>query len=343
MPKTAFITDPIYLRHNPDDRWHPENPGRLESISRYMERIDWQKGEPENIPPRSATDEEILYNHTEDHLQRVRLTENREHTMLDPDTSASKDSFKAAKKAAGALLTLADAIIAGEVDNGFAAIRPPGHHATPEASMGFCLFNNVAIAARYLQRRHGIKKVAIIDIDVHHGNGTQDSFYADPDVLYVSTHRYPFYPGTGAFSETGVGKGEGFTFNIPLPASMGDAEYVYLYATYVSEKIKWFEPEFIIVSAGYDAHKNDPLGGMRVSEQGFGAIIQSIIKAFGSHSRIMLALEGGYDYAGLAKSVAESVLVLKEETDYSKLIDDLVHAPKLPAFDSVDETLREQF
>ncbi len=345
MFKTAFLSDAVYLKHNEDDPWHPENAGRISSIDKLFKATRWADDDaPVLYSPRSATEEEITLNHTQSHLERVKATKDRQHAMLDPDTSTSSGSYEAALKAAGALLTLADAVMRGEIDNAFAAVRPPGHHATATRSMGFCLFNNVAILANYLKKKYYLRRVAIIDFDVHHGNGTQESFYADPSTLYISNHRYPFYPGTGFFTETGSGLGEGYTINMAMPAFLGDPEHVHLYRRFISPVLESYKPEFIIISAGYDAHIEDPLGGMRMTEDGYAAIVGLIADAVRNccgHGKIIAALEGGYDHDALARSVITTIKVLKGEFDYKEALNKIIAKPLNPAIAESEEKIKQ--
>jgi acetoin utilization deacetylase AcuC-like enzyme len=216
--------------------------------------------------------------------------------------------------AAGGFLRLLDSIAAKENSRGFALVRPPGHHASFNRAMGFCLFNTIAIGAAYLKKQYRAKKILIMDWDVHHGNGTQDCFYEDPSVLFISTHQYPYYPGTGAINEVGAGAGEGYTINIPLPAGCSDQEYMQVFQHIVVPAAERFQPEWILVSAGFDPHRRDPLGGMRVSEEGFGGMagaLFAVARRF-SDARIALTLEGGYDLAGLSNSVAAVLSALEQ-------------------------------
>jgi acetoin utilization deacetylase AcuC-like enzyme len=213
------------------------------------------------------------------------------------DTPVSSHSFDTARLAAGGLLALLDEVMAGRLRNGFAMVRPPGHHAERDRAMGFCLFNNVAIGAAYLRARHGLERVLVVDWDVHHGNGTQHSFARDPGVLYASTHRYPFYPGTGALDEIGQSEGAGFTLNIPFPGGFGDAEYLEAFRTVIEPIALQYAPQFVLISAGFDPHQRDPLGGMGVSEPGFAAMARSLIGVAEqvAGGRCVAVLEGGYD------------------------------------------------
>jgi acetoin utilization deacetylase AcuC-like enzyme len=236
----------------------------------------------------------------------VAATAERDRFAFDADTPTSSRSFEAALRAAGGTLAAVDAVMAGAADNGFALVRPPGHHAVPERAMGFCLFNNVAVAAAHLRAAHGLERVLVVDWDVHHGNGTQDAFYADSHVLFMSSHQYPFYPGTGSAREVGRGEGEGFTLNVPLPSGCGDAEYLQAYLEVVEPVARQFRPEFVLISAGFDAHARDPLAEMEVSERGFAGLARLVARIARDvcGNRLVAVLEGGYDLAALGESVA---------------------------------------
>jgi len=266
------------------------------------------------MTPRPATTDELRAVHTAGHIDRVKSTHGRTH-RFDPDTQAGPHSYEAALLAAGSVVDAVDRVLAGDLDRAFCAVRPPGHHAEADRAMGFCLFNNVAVgAARALAA--GLRRVAVVDFDVHHGNGTQHIFEDDPRVLYVSTHAYPFYPGTGGLDEVGEGKGEGFTVNLPLPATMGDAEYGRIYGEIVEPAVRTYDPELVLVSAGFDPHRDDPLAGMAVTERGFGRIAASCLAgASGSaKGRAIFVLEGGYDLDGVAASAGQVMRVLLGET-----------------------------
>jgi acetoin utilization deacetylase AcuC-like enzyme len=231
---------------------------------------------------------------------------------LDPDTHVSAHSYDVARLATGGVLAAVDAVMAGKARNAFVASRPPGHHALPERAMGFCLLNHVAIATRYVREKYGVQRVLIVDWDVHHGNGTQDVFYTDASVFYFSTHQYPFYPGTGAASETGEGPGRGNTLNVPLPARSGDAEIIGAFREQLLPAAEAFRPEFIFISAGFDAHQQDPLAQLQVTEAGYATltrIVMDIAARFAS-GRIVSVLEGGYNLEALARSVATHLQVL---------------------------------
>jgi len=294
---TAVVEDPRYQEHRGPDG-HPERPERLDAVHAA---IAARASELEHLPARPASDEEILRVHSRDHLDVVAEAVSRAPIRLDPDTFASSRSFEVARLAAGASIDLALRIAAGEVDTGFAAVRPPGHHAEATHAMGFCLFNNVAIAAEALRAEAGIQRLLVLDWDVHHGNGTQHSFEEDPNVLYASTHQFPYYPGTGDAGEAGTGKGEGATFNIPLPAGCGDAEYLGAFRRLLVPAVRAFRPEMILVSCGFDAHVDDPLAAMNVTGDGFAALAR-IVRALADDlcgGRLLFVLEGGYALSGL--------------------------------------------
>lgn len=303
MPRSAVVIDTDYLKHDPGES-HPERPERLKVLLDLPRELDTRSFEL--LPPRAALREEIESCHTSEYIELVQATSKTNRYALDGDTVTSRDSFGVGLLAAGGFLKLLDGISAGEFQNGFALVRPPGHHALRDRAMGFCLFNTVAIGAYHLKRRYGTKRVLIMDWDVHHGNGTQDAFYQDPSVLYISTHQYPYYPGTGAIGEVGRGEGEGYTVNIPLPAGSGDPEYLRAFSDIVAPIAEKFEPEWILVSAGFDPHRRDPLGGMDVTETGFGAMASMLMKLAERHAggKIAFLLEGGYDLVALKSSVA---------------------------------------
>jgi acetoin utilization deacetylase AcuC-like enzyme len=297
--KTGVVKDPVFMEHDPGP-YHPESPQRLRVLYQML-------GDPELgngfvlIPPRPASREDLERVHEPRYIDRVAATAGRSRVSLDPDTQTSARSYEAALLAAGSCLEAIDRILAGEISNAFAMIRPPGHHAESSRAMGFCLFNNVAVAARYAQARHGLSRVMILDWDLHHGNGTQWAFYEDPTVLYGSTHQYPYYPGSGSFQETGRGDGIGYTVNVPLSVGNGDAEYLGIYRRIFAALGKAFAPELLIVSAGFDIYEGDPLGGMAVSPAGFGLLARVLLQMAEEvcQGRMLVALEGGYDLEGL--------------------------------------------
>ena len=282
------------------------------STMAHLQRQDWFE-QLTRLSPRAADEAWIETVHSRELITRARQACEQERPFLDVmDVGVSRDSFDVALLAVGAAQELADRVVAGEVDNAFSLCRPPGHHAEHNQALGFCLFNNVAIAARYLQKQHGLDKILILDWDVHHGNGTQHSFEDDPSVLYVSTHQYPYYPGTGARSETGVGRGEGATLNCPMPAGAGDEQYRTAFVEKILPKIDEFAPEFIIVSAGFDAHVDDPLANICLSTKFFGWMSARMMEAAERHcgGRLISMLEGGYNINKLPLCVDMHLQVL---------------------------------
>jgi acetoin utilization deacetylase AcuC-like enzyme len=266
------------------------------------------------VPVRAITDEELGRVHDAGLIEFLEKNLPGRSGYLDGDTFFSPGSWRAARAAAAAGVDLAAAAISGKRPRGLAAVRPPGHHATPSQPMGFCIFNNVAVAAA-AARAAGCARVAIVDWDVHHGNGTQDAFWADPTVMYLSTHQYPFYPGTGAADEIGGGPGTGTTVNLPLPAGSGDAEYAAAFDEIIVPALRWFRPDLILVSAGYDAFVDDPLAGMRVTIEGFRRMARAVraVADEVAGGRMICVLEGGYDLRGVADGVAATFEILDEE------------------------------
>jgi acetoin utilization deacetylase AcuC-like enzyme len=299
--KAGLVEDPRFLEHR-GPPGHPERPERLLAVS---DALVAHRAALVPIAPRPATDEELLRIHGRGHLARVAEGAGRAPTHLDADTFLSTRSLEVARLAAGATVDLARAVVRREVATGLAAVRPPGHHAEAGRAMGFCLFNNVAVAGRALQAEEGVERVLILDWDVHHGNGTQHSFEDDPSVLYFSTHQFPYYPGTGAASEAGEGRGTGATVNVPLPAGCGDAEYQGVFQRVLVPVARAFAPDVMLVSAGFDAHRDDPLAAMEVTQQGFAAMT-SIVRALADElcgGRLVFVLEGGYAASGLREGV----------------------------------------
>jgi len=301
-PAFAVIEDPRFREHRGPPS-HPERPERLAAVA---EALDAVRPSLLALPARLADDEEILRVHERALLARVAAAAAAAPARLDPDTFISARSHEVARLAAGAAIDLAAAVARGVVSSGLAAVRPPGHHAETDRAMGFCLFNNVAVAARALQAVHGVGKLLIVDWDVHHGNGTQQAFETDPSVLYFSMHQFPYYPGTGSFGEIGVGRGEGATVNVPLPAGSGDVEYVGVVERLLAPVARAFRPELILVSAGFDAHRDDPLAAMEVSFAGYRALAARV-RALADElcsGRLACVLEGGYAPSGLREGVA---------------------------------------
>lgn len=308
---TGFLYDERFLDHDAGAR-HPERRERLSSTMAHLQAQDWF-GQLRMLAPRVAEETWIESVHSHDLISRARSACEQELPFLDVmDVGISRRSFDIALLAVGGAQTLADKVIAGEVDNAFALCRPPGHHAEHDQALGFCLFNNVAIAARYLQKEHGLDKILILDWDVHHGNGSQHTFEDDPSVLYVSTHQYPFYPGTGAYSETGVGRGEGATLNCPMPAGAGDEQYAQVFVEKILPKIDEFAPEFVIVSAGFDGHVDDPLANICLSTEFYGWMSARLMEVADRHceGRLISLLEGGYNINKLPLCVDEHLQVL---------------------------------
>ncbi len=301
MIKTAIVADRRYARHFAG-RSHPERPERIEAMIDMVDTL--RRDGLVRLSPRQARLDEVALCHEPDYIAAVERTGTLDRYAFDSDTRASRDSFHTALLAAGGVLTAAEAVADGEAENAFAIIRPPGHHATASRAMGFCLFNNVAIAAAWLVRVRGFRRVLIVDWDVHHGNGTQDCFYSTREVLYFSTHQSPLYPGTGSLDEIGTSEGTGFTVNVPLPAAFGDPEYLRAFDDLLMRIGRQYRPEFVLISAGFDAHFRDPLGAMQVTEDGFAAMARRVrrIAAEFAQERIVAALEGGYDLQALAES-----------------------------------------
>ncbi len=312
MGRTVIFKDTCFLGHV-TQHGHPESPERLEAIYAMLQDGD-MAGCFEEISPRRATKAEIALNHSPAYIERIAATAGRPPSSLDPDTGTSEGSWDAAAHAVGAVLDGIDMILSGAADNGFALVRPPGHHAENSHAMGFCLFNNAAIGARYLLEKHKMQRVLIVDWDIHHGNGTQHSFYADPRVLYVSTHQYPYYPGTGAFEETGENAGRGFTVNVPLSGGQGDGDYASIFNEILVPLAVEYQPQFVLVSAGFDIYQHDPLGTMDVTPQGFydmTRIIRQLAETV-CGGRLLFVLEGGYHLQGIAQSVKQTLRALSD-------------------------------
>jgi acetoin utilization deacetylase AcuC-like enzyme len=291
MLHTGLVIDPRYQEHD-TGHGHPERPERIAALSALAADATLSR-----VAPRLATQEELTLVHAEGHFDTVARSSGVARAAFDADTPTSARSFETACLAAGGVLSLIDEVMAGRLQNGFACVRPPGHHAERNRAMGFCLFNNVAIGAAYARARFGLDRVLILDWDVHHGNGTQHMFERDPGVLYVSTHQYPFYPGTGAADEVGEGDGEGYTVNVPLPAGCGDAEYLDAFDSVIEPIVEQYAPQLVLLSAGFDPHNDDPLGGMRVTTPGFAAMTRILLQLAerSAGGRCVAVLEGGYD------------------------------------------------
>lgn len=309
--KTGFLYNPIFLQHD-TGTGHPECSDRLITTMQYLHDQPWFTT-LQLFSPRQAERHWIESVHDNDYIKRAEDTCKAGATFLDVmDVSVCKQSFDVALRATGGTLELADQIIAGHINNGFALVRPPGHHAEKNMALGFCLFNNVAILARYLQQQHGLDKILILDWDVHHGNGTQHTFEEDPSVLYISTHQYPFYPGTGAYSETGIGPGKGATLNCPMPAGSADSDYEHAFMNRILPKIDEFRPDAIIISAGFDAHIDDPLANICLTTGFFGWMTERMMEKAEQYAgnRIISVLEGGYNLKMLPRCIEQHLKIL---------------------------------
>jgi acetoin utilization deacetylase AcuC-like enzyme len=306
----AYAFDPTHVAHA--EEGHPERPARLDAVIARLEAegmLSAMRRVQVDEAPRAAL-ERI---HHPSYLDLLDTVAAAGGARLDPDTYCTPASYGIARRAAGGVLAVTDAVLGGDAQAGFALVRPPGHHARGFASMGFCLLANVAIAVRHAQRVHGVRRVLVVDFDVHHGNGTQEAFYEDPDVLVVTSQQFPFWPGTGAITETGAGAGTGATVNIPLPAGTGDA-LATLYERVLPPLAERFQPEAVFVSAGYDAHWHDPVGGLALSIQGLAAIAGVVAGVADAHcgGRLVAALEGGYHVGALASGVLGTLRVMED-------------------------------
>ncbi len=312
MGKIGIIYSDRYLDH--ETGTHVENSGRVRAIREALLEAPWSD-RLEWIEPRAATPDEVAMIHDRHYIAYVRRAceSTRGISFLNPDTAVSPMSYEVALLAAGGVFEGIDRAAAGGIDGFFALVRPPGHHAESDESLGFCLFNNIALGARYAQEKHGVGRVFILDWDVHHGNGTQHSFQSDPSVFFCSFHQYPHYPGTGGKTEMGAGDGLGYTMNFPMRAGSGNDDYMHLMDECAAPAIKNYAPELLLISAGFDAHRNDPLGGINLTEEGYGAILDSARTAAGASCRIGLVLEGGYDYNSLSSSARAAAGVLAGE------------------------------
>lgn len=306
-----FYSDDLCLRHDAGPG-HPENARRIAAVLRDLSAAPVEGIEERNPP--EATPEQLTRVHTAGHLARIAATEGRTRVVLDPDTATCAHSYRAALRAAGAGVAACEEVVAGRASGAFALVRPPGHHAESGAAMGFCLFNNVAVAAAHAIAALGLSRVLVLDPDVHHGNGTQEIFFQRRDVLFVSSHRYPLYPGTGWFDEIGAGAGRGFTVNLPMPPLLGDPDFFHLYSEVVGPIVAEFRPELILVSAGFDTWHRDPLGMMKMTAAGYRALFRLFRAWSAQHcpGRLVFVLEGGYDPRGVVAGVRAALEVLCE-------------------------------
>ncbi|MGB8649017.1 MAG: histone deacetylase [Anaerolineae bacterium] len=308
--KLGYLYSPLFLEHA--EPGHPESPQRLQAILQTWEDAKLLQ-QMSKLEPQPATDAQLLAVHSKRHLDTIRAAHMAGGGMLDADTYMNARSRDAAYLAAGAAVCAVDAVMNGQMDTTFALVRPPGHHATRDLAMGFCLFNNVAVAAQYAINQYHLERVLIVDFDVHHGNGTQDIFYESQKVFYFSTHRYPFYPGSGHWRDIGMQAGTGYTLNIPLPHSVGDKMFARIFDQLLYPAMKRYQPQLVLVSAGYDAHFQDPLGAlMLLTSEGYSymtRVLQAIARDFASN-RLVFILEGGYELDALAYSAAATASAL---------------------------------
>lgn len=321
--KIGYVYSPLFLKHS--SAGHPESPQRVEAIVQV-----WQDtGLLEQLvalEPMPASEDALLRVHSQKHLNTIEYAHRRGGLQIDGDTYMNEFSRDAAFLAAGAAMNAVDAVMTGIVDASFSIARPPGHHATRDLAMGFCLFNNIAIAAQYALDHYKLERVLVMDFDVHHGNGTQDIFYSSPKVYYFSTHRYPFYPGSGHWRDIGADEGRGFNFNVPLPHSVGNEQFARIFDDLLYPAMQRYQPQLVLVSAGYDAHWADPLGALTLLDAtGFAymtQVLHSIAKDF-AQGRIVFLLEGGYNFDALAWSSHATLEALMGKS----VTDDPVGAP----------------
>jgi acetoin utilization deacetylase AcuC-like enzyme len=312
---TALLLDPTYKQHLTGSG-HPERPERYDAVTAGLESAGLVK-DAVRVKPRRAAEDEIAMCHTHDYIAAVKRDIARGARDLSTgDTAISPRSLDVSLEAAGGVLNAVDAVFGGRAQNAFCAVRPPGHHATPVRGMGFCIFNNVAVAARYAQRKYGISRVLIADWDVHHGNGTQDIFYGDGSVFFFSTHQSPWYPGTGAHDETGEGAGKGKTLNCPFPAGSGRSEILGVFRSRLLPAMETFQPELLIISAGFDSRIGDPLGQFKLTDEDFADLTRVLMDLADRYAdgRVLSVLEGGYNLEGLSSGVVSHVKTLSHAT-----------------------------
>jgi len=307
LNQTALLLDPLYKQHDPGPG-HPEQPARYDAVARAIEHSG-ALAQLQRIQPRAASEDEIALVHGREYIAIVkRDIAARAHALSTGDTDIGPQSLDVAVRAVGGVLSAVDAVVGGQAARAFCAVRPPGHHARPDQGMGFCIFNNIAIAARYAQRKYGLAKVMIADWDVHHGNGTQDTFYQDRSVFFMSTHQSPWYPGTGAANETGAGN----IMNFPFAAGSGRSEIVGVFRENLRHAADAFKPDLVLISAGFDSRAGDPLGQFTLSDADFADLTKIMIEIAGTHAngRLISVLEGGYSLTGLEAAVVAHVNAL---------------------------------
>jgi acetoin utilization deacetylase AcuC-like enzyme len=318
LKKTGIVKNLQYVRHGGGFSY-PESPERLKAIYEMLENPDmsWKFTE---IEARYAEQKELEAIHSASYIDFIAQTKGKSMTMLDQDTVATAGTYDAARLAAGGVIAAIDSVVSKETDNAFALVRPPGHHATANEAAGFCIFNNIAIGASHALARWGMKRILIVDWDVHHGNGTQGSFYDDERVLYFSTHQSPEYPWTGSWGETGEGRGLGYTINIPMNPGADDAYYIRVFKDILVPVARSYRPEFILVSAGFDPYIGDPIGGMKMSPEGFSCLARIVLDLADEFcdGRVVAVLEGGYNIQGLVRCVRAVLLEFLGETTVSK-------------------------
>lgn len=309
-PATAIVRDRRFLKHRTPPG-HPERPERLEALHALLDEPD-MRGRFVAVAPRAADEDELQWVHSADYIRWVAATAKEPDTRLSADTYVSAGSFAAARLAAGGVFAALAAVVAGDVRNAFCLVRPPGHHAERSRAAGYCLFNHAALGACYAQRVLGLRRVLVVDWDVHHGNGTQHAFERDPSVLFFSVHQARLYPGTGLFTDVGLGPGEGFSVNLPLPKGFADGEYAVIFEKLLNPLAREFAPELILASAGFDAHVADPVGGMRLTAAGFAGLTRGVMDIADAlcGGRLVLTLEGGYHLPALRASVKAVLLEL---------------------------------
>ena len=313
MGRVGLVFHQAYLEHEMGSG-HPESPERLRSIWSHLESTG-TLARMLQLESQEASKDRVAAVHARSYITQLeRRAPVSGYASLDPDTTLCPGTLKAAYLAAGGVLGAVDAVMSRQADQVFCAVRPPGHHAEADRAMGFCFFNNVAIAAKYILQHHGLQRVLIVDWDVHHGNGTQHTFYEDSSVLFFSTHQFPHYPGTGRATESGSGEGKGLTINVPLSGGQGDDEYLEVFQKVLVPAADSFQPEFVLISAGFDAHRDDPLASMNLTEHGYASLTHVVADIAKRHAsgRLISCLEGGYNLKGLAASVERHIRALLE-------------------------------